>query len=114
MNTYGADENGEWNDYQTGTYKGNYDYFTNPENLSKVDLDTWRGYTQNEEGESDLSIWAKRLGFTGNILENILSGKTTDWQDLAFRTGFNQDYNVSVGGATDRINYYLSLGYLRN
>ena len=114
VNTYGADENGEWNDYQTGTYKGNYDYFTNPENLSKVDLDTWRGYTQNEEGESDLSIWAKRLGFTGNILENILSGKTTDWQDLAFRTGFNQDYNVSVGGATDRINYYLSLGYLRN
>ena len=114
VNTYGADENGEWNDYQTGTYKGNYDYFTNPENLSKVDLDTWRGYTQNEEGESDLAIWAKRLGFTGNILENILSGKTTDWQDLAFRTGFNQDYNVSVGGATDRINYYLSLGYLRN
>ena len=114
VNTNGADENGEWNDYQTGTYKGNYDYFTNPENLSKVDLDTWRGYTQNEEGESDLSIWAKRLGFTGNILENILSGKTTDWQDLAFRTGFNQDYNVSVGGATDRINYYLSLGYLRN
>lgn len=74
--TYGANENGEWDAYQTGTYKGMTDYFKNPNKLVGVDLETWRSYTTNESGESDLSIWAKRLGFTGNVLENIIAGKT--------------------------------------
>ena len=113
-NTYGANANGEWDDYQTGLYAGMDDYFTNPNNLSSVDLETWRNYTTNEAGESDLSIWAKRLGFTGNILENILAGRTVDWEDKAFRLGFNQDYNASVSGANERADYYFSLGYLRN
>ena len=113
-NTYGADENGNWAAYQSGVYKGMTNYFTNPSNLSGTDLDTWRSYTNNETGESDLSIWAKRLGFTGNVLDNILNGRTTDWEDLAFRTGFNQDYNASISGASDRFDYYFSLGYLRN
>ena len=113
-NTYGANANGEWDDYQTGVYAGMDDYFTNPNNLSSVDLETWRNYTTNEAGESDLSIWAKRLGFTGNILENILAGRTVDWEDKAFRLGFNQDYNASVSGANERADYYFSLGYLRN
>lgn len=112
-NTYGVNADGEWDAYQTGVYAGMTDYFKNPNNLS-VDLDTWRGYTENEAGESDLSIWAKRLGFTGNVLENILAGRTVDWEDKAFRLGFNQDYNASVSGATEKADYYFSLGYLRN
>ena len=43
-----------------------------------------------------------------------MSGKTVDWQDEAFRLGFNQDYNVSISGAGDKVDYYMSLGYLRN
>lgn len=112
-NTYGVNADGEWDAYQTGVYAGMTDYFKNPNNLS-VDLDTWRGYTENEAGESDLSIWAKRLGFTGNVLENIVAGRTVDWEDKAFRLGFNQDYNASVSGATEKADYYFSLGYLRN
>ena len=113
-NTYGANADGQWDAYQTGTYKGMTDYFKNPNKLVGVDLETWRNYTSNEPGESDLSIWAKRLGFTGNVLENILSGKTVDWEDKAFRLGFNQDYNASVSGASEKVDYYFSLGYLRN
>lgn len=112
--TYGANAEGNWDDYQIGVYKGMDDYYTNPEKLTNIDLDTWRGYTSNESGESDLSIWAKRLGFTGNVLENILAGKTVDWEDKAFRLGFNQDYNASVSGASEKVDYYFSLGYLRN
>ncbi|MDE7396134.1 MAG: SusC/RagA family TonB-linked outer membrane protein [Muribaculum sp.] len=35
-----------------------------------------------------------------------------DWTDLAYRTGFRQEYNVNVNGGNDKANYYASLGYL--
>ena len=81
-----------------------------------MSLEQWRNYSTNREGESDLSIWARRLGFRYDTaaLDNLLSGKTVDWQDEAFRLGFNQDYNVSISGAGDKVDYYMSLGYLRN
>lgn len=112
--TYGANADGEWDAYQTGVYKGMTDYFKNPNKLVGTDLDTWRAYTQNASGESDLSIWARRLGFTGNVLNNIIAGKTVDWEDKAFRLGLNQDYNTSISGASEKVDYYFSLGYLRN
>ncbi len=37
-----------------------------------------------------------------------------DWVDELYHTSFRQEYNVSVGGATDRSNFYASLGYLDN
>lgn len=113
-NTYGANENGEWDVYQKTDQAGKFGYYRNPANLSGADLDAWRGYTENATDDSDLRIWAKRLGFTGNVLENIVNGKTVDWEDKAFRLGFNQDYNASVSGASDKSDYYFSLGYLRN
>lgn len=109
--TYGVNENGDWDVYAKDFPT---DYYRNPANLTGVDLETWRSYTKNESGESDISIWAKRLGFGGNVLENIINGKTVDWEDKAFRIGFNQDYNASVSGATEKTDYYFSVGYLRN
>lgn len=40
--------------------------------------------------------------------------RMVDWNDATFRTGFNQDYNASISGATERVNYYFSLGYINN
>lgn len=116
QNYYGIDsETGEYGAYKSGAYKDRPYYFTNPSNLPEgVTLDQWRGYTQNEEGESDKSIWAKRLGFKDNVLANFLNDKITDWEDLSMRTGLRQDYNASVSGASDRSSYYMSVGYLRN
>ena len=57
------------------------------------------------------------MGFdadAGNVMKNFLAGKSYDWEDATFRTGFNQDYNASISGATDKVNYYLSFGYLNN
>jgi TonB-linked SusC/RagA family outer membrane protein len=115
-NTYGINpETGAYEAYQTGAHIGHPGYYTQPGQLpANVSLGDWRAYTTNEDGESDLSIWAKRVGFTGNALQNLLAGKTVDWADLTYRTGFNQDYNASVGGASEKVNYYLSLGYLKN
>ncbi|MDR0766337.1 MAG: SusC/RagA family TonB-linked outer membrane protein [Odoribacteraceae bacterium] len=91
-------------------------YFERPENLSKygVSLAEWQAYSTNAANESDASIYAKRLGLTNLLLENYLAGRTYDWFDNVFRTGFNRDINASVSGASDRMNYYLSFGYLAN
>ena len=35
-----------------------------------------------------------------------------DWEEEGLQNGFRQEYNVSVSGASDRINYYTSLSYL--
>lgn len=114
-NTYGVNPvTGAYEAYQK-SYSSQPEYFTNPNQLpDNISLDAWRGYSKNTDGESDLSIWAKRLGFTDNVLNNFLNGKVTDWEDITFRTGFNQDYNASISGAGDKVNYYLSVGYLEN
>src|SRR5690606_16970358 len=47
---------------------------------------------------------------------DILSGThavDTDWQDQILKTGGIQDHNVSMSGATDDANYFLSGGYTR-
>jgi TonB-linked SusC/RagA family outer membrane protein len=41
---------------------------------------------------------------------NVLN-TSTDWQDLIFRKGFQQNHVVSVAGATEKTNYYFSVGY---
>ena len=88
-----------------------------PENLAKygVTLDQWKAYTANANGTaSDNEIWAKRLLMQGTALNNFLGGQTFDWYDHSFQTAVNQDYNISASGATDQMNYYMSLGYLSN
>jgi TonB-linked SusC/RagA family outer membrane protein len=113
--TYGVNpETGAYEAYQALS-ADKPGYYTRPGQLpSNISINDWRGYTTNEDGESDLSIWAKRVGFMGNTLENLLAGKTVDWANLTYRIGFNQDYNASISGAGEKVNYYLSMGYLKN
>ncbi len=35
----------------------------------------------------------------------------TDWQDLVFRSGTQQNHSLSVSGGVDRTNYFVSFGY---
>ncbi|KGE15623.1 SusC/RagA family TonB-linked outer membrane protein [Sphingobacterium deserti] len=48
--------------------------------------------------------------------EEILSfGNTgTDWQDAIFRNAFQHNQQLSVSGANDHVNYYISGNYLSN
>ena len=43
--------------------------------------------------------------------ENIKAGNTVDWYDLGSRVGLNQDYQLSVSGGGEDINYFVSGGY---
>ena len=43
----------------------------------------------------------------------ILAGyDDLNWWDYTMRTGYRQDYNVSGSGASEKSNYYFSVGYL--
>ena len=42
---------------------------------------------------------------------NNLKTINTNWNDILFRSVFNQEYNASVSGGSDRSHYYASLGY---
>ena len=115
--TYGVNaETGGYEPYQTGTLKGKFGYYDDPANIAQygITLDQWRAYTNNAVGESDASIYARRLNLNDLVLSNYIAGKSFDWYDHTFRTGFNQDYNASVSGASDKMNYYLSFGHLKN
>lgn len=119
--TYGVNpETGAYEAYQARKTDGSLQfptgYFARVDGLDRygVSQDTWRGYTVNGTDDSDLSVWARRLEFQGNALDNLLAGRTVDWADKTYRTGFNQDYNASISGAGENVNYYFSLGYLKN
>jgi len=118
--TYGYREDGTWGYYgkDSGIPTGYYD---NLNNISKYGLtqDQWAstGPKTQQAGESMLSLYARRMGFDADasvVMENFLAGRTYNWEDATFRTGFNQDYNASISGATDHVNYYLGFGYLKN
>ncbi len=38
-------------------------------------------------------------------------GEGTNWQDIVYRNGLLQNYQLSISGGTDKVNYYLSGNY---
>lgn len=114
--TYGLNpETGRYEAYHSGDTPNGY--YERPDRLPNgVTTEAWQTFKplSLNEGESDLSLYARRLGLENLVLQNYLDGKTFDWYNYAFQTGFNQDYNASVSGAGERMNYYLSFGYSNN
>lgn len=115
--TLGFNANGDYTYYAKGNLGAGY--YDHPNNLSQYGItkDQWAAYTTNVSDESLESIYAKRLNmynYSKDAYQGFLAGEVTDWEDVVFRNGFRQDYNASISGATDRVNYYLSFGYLRN
>ena len=42
---------------------------------------------------------------------NYEKGQETDWQELGTQTGYTQNYNVNISGATEKTNYFISGGH---
>jgi TonB-linked outer membrane protein, SusC/RagA family len=119
--TYGTNATtGNYEEYQSGPTNvvGKYGYYDEPTdaNFAKygITIDQWRAYSSNATGISDRQIWGSRLLLDSYNLANLANNQTFDWYNHSFRTGLNQDYNISASGATDRTNYYMSLGYMSN
>ena len=112
--TYGYGEDGKWGYYGKDSKipVGYYDHYN-----TVSDTDSWakNGPKTLGDGESLEALYARRMGLDGDaslLGQNYLAGKTYDWNDAVFQTGFIQDYNASISGATDNLNYYMSFGYL--
>src|SRR5690606_35155663 len=109
-------------DYQVGRRTDQYhqDYpemFVDPRILSQVSPLDWYNYDQNTAvtdvtEEQLLRTWLARLELRSPEIDNYMSGVITDWQDLVFRRGLQQDHSVSISNRTDDINYYWSLNYV--
>ena len=116
--TYGLNTtSGNYEAWVTGTAAGKPGYYTNPSQLSEFGItqDQWLAYqpASQIQGKSLNEVWGLRLGITdATLLKNFTEGKTHDWYGSTFRTGINRDNNLSVSGASDKVNYYMSLGYL--
>ena len=51
------------------------------------------------------------LSSTAQQRINQLRSINTDWNDILFRDVFNQEYNASISGGSERAHYYASAGY---
>ncbi|MDR1090243.1 MAG: SusC/RagA family TonB-linked outer membrane protein [Prevotella sp.] len=85
--------------------------FDHPDKLpAGVTMDMWMdGKTGNPE-----DIWLSRLGLGSLEIANYKAGKSIDWEDEVYQSGFMQDYNLSVSGTKDKTSYYWSLNYTDN
>ncbi|WP_229039054.1 SusC/RagA family TonB-linked outer membrane protein [Parabacteroides johnsonii] len=93
--------------------------FTDPRLLGHTGIDplAWYNYTQNTpvaalpSDEKMISTWLTRLELSDPEIQNYLINKETNWDDLVYRSGFQQDYTASISNKTDNMSYYWSLGY---
>ncbi|UOB16620.1 SusC/RagA family TonB-linked outer membrane protein [Abyssalbus ytuae] len=114
--TYGYNSaTGQYEAY-VSDHVGQVGYFSNPFDLGQygISQEDWLSYqpASETEGRTLREVWGRRLGLEGVILDNFIAGKSHDWYDSTFRTGYNYDANVSISGASDKVNYYMSMGYL--
>lgn len=87
--------------------------FDDPRSLPpEVSLETWLGY--DDSSGDPIRVWLRRLNLQPNEIDNYIAGRSINWYDQVFHTGFRQDHNLSVSGRNKDIAYYLGAGYLDN
>ncbi|HEX8326527.1 MAG TPA: carboxypeptidase-like regulatory domain-containing protein [Hymenobacter sp.] len=60
------------------------------------------------------TIGINRAGSTTQLATNLVDVQRYDYFNEIFRTGYGTDNGVSLAGGSERTQYYMSLGYLRN
>ncbi len=78
---------------------------------TRIELNT--SYSvQNEINRLDLLDADQFIDYISEARPNIKpAGGNTDWQDEIFRTGGTQNYQLSVSGGNELVNYYVSGTY---
>ncbi|GHT60500.1 SusC/RagA family TonB-linked outer membrane protein [Bacteroidia bacterium] len=58
-----------------------------------------------------VSDYKKAWGEINPVASTWSEDVNTDWVDYIYKSGFEQDYNVSIQGGGEKNNYYVSAGY---
>ena len=93
--------------------------FSDPRTLADagIDLLQWYNYDQQTpvttlpDEKTLLTRWLTRLNFKSIEIENYFNGVETDWDDVVYQTGLQQDYTASISNRKDDMSYYWSIGY---
>lgn len=87
--------------------------FGDPRHLpADVSLAQWLAY-DNSSGDP-VTVWLQRLNFKPIEITDYKKGAATNWYDMVFQNGLQQNYTLSLSGGSDQFNYYWSAGYLNN
>ncbi|MGJ1190436.1 SusC/RagA family TonB-linked outer membrane protein [Sphingobacterium siyangense] len=109
-------------DFEVGRRTADYlkahpEMFVDPRLLSGTNQLDWYNYDQktpvtNVTEDQLIRSWLSRLELKTPEIENYMNNKITDWQDLVFQKGIQQDYALAVSNSNEVSNYYLSLNHV--
>ncbi|MDM1294173.1 SusC/RagA family TonB-linked outer membrane protein [Sphingobacterium sp. N143] len=109
-------------DFEVGRRTDDYlqehpEMFVDPRKLSGVSQLDWFNYDQkdpvdNVTEDQLVRTWLSRLELKTPEIENYLNNRITDWQDLVFQKGIQQDYSIAVSNSNESSNYYFSLNHV--
>jgi TonB-linked SusC/RagA family outer membrane protein len=89
------------------------DEYANPLTLpSNITTAQWLAYDASSGDPTQ--VWLRRLGLQPLEITNYLAGNQTNWYNLSFQKGLQQDYTVSVSGKGPNVTYYWSGDYQKN
>ena len=89
-------------------------FYTAPDKLpDDITVEEWRNYSSSPNADP-LTEYYQRLNLYPTEQENALAGKTIDWYPEVMTEGVRQTYDLSIGGGTDNVKYFWSVGYLDN
>lgn len=82
----------------------------NPGQRASNDLvNTWLKYNPFVGVANDAIVDSQ-----GNLAPNLQPRYNDSWIDEAYRTGYRQDYNISISSGSDKATSFLSFGYLKD
>ncbi len=88
----------------------------------KLQIDLTTSYTSRSlsnkiemmDAQQFLEFQNEALVGTGSEMPDFSEFETTDWQDEVYRRGAQKNYQLSIKGSTERTNYVISGGYMKD
>jgi TonB-linked SusC/RagA family outer membrane protein len=84
---------------------------------AKLSYDSWMGISNPSklhdllDGQQFVEIANEKDRNAGNAESAVFDGTNTNWYDHVFRAGIQHSHSLSLSGANQKTQYYLSTGY---
>lgn len=89
--------------------------FNDPRKLpDSISLSQWYAYDGSNPNRDPIEVWLTRLNFKPIEIKDYELNRPINWYKLVFQNAIQQNYTISLSGASERFNYYWSGGYLNN